>query len=193
MLELDSTPPPNPDGQSLPIRRTPAAGTVTATVTSRRLLGTSTHYWGGRTVPCSHEPCDACSAGAPYRWHAYMAAYDFQRQLHFLFEVTAAGAEAFVKFAAEHESLRGCTFRASRAGKRQNSRVLVETNVFTGQPQTLPREPDLVAALSRLWNVPVDQITTPDIKRTQVELSVLDEQIATRRLAAASRGNGERS
>jgi len=192
MLDLDSSPPADPNGQPLPIRRTPTNGYIVATVTSNRILGTNTHFYGGRTVPCTHDPCDACAAGAPYRWHAYLSAFDFQKQLHFLFECTAAAAEAFVKFTHEHDGLRGCSFRATRESKRQNSRVLVETNVFTGNPSTLPRQADLVAALSRLWNIPLDQISTPDLKRTQVELSVLDEQIAARRLAAASRGNGEK-
>jgi len=192
MLTLDSTPPAQPDGQSLPIRRTPTAGTITATVTSRHLLGTSTHFWGGRTVPCTHDPCDACAAGAPYRWHAYLAAYDFGKQLHFLFELTASGAESFVKYAAEHETLRGCTFRAARAGKRQNSRVLIETSVFGGQPSSLPHEPDLVQILSRLWNIPITEIQTPASQRTQLELSVLDQQIAAKRQLAATSGNGAR-
>jgi len=193
MLELDSSPPADPDGQPLPIRRTPTNGFILATVTSRKLLGTPTHYWGGRTTPCTHEPCDACSSGSPYRWHAYLSAFDFPRQLHFLFECTAAAAAAFVKFASEHETLRGCVFRAAREGKRQNSRVVIETNVYTGRPDALPREPDLVGALSRLWNIPLDQISTPDIRRTQIALSVLDEQIAAKRRLETSRKNGEES
>jgi len=193
MLQFDHTPPPDPNGQPLPIRRTPTTGSLVATVTSQRLLGTNTHYWGGRTVPCTHEPCDACSAGAPYRWHAYLAAYDFQRQLHFLFECTAAAADAFVKFAASHEQLRACTFRATRDSKRQNSRVMLECSVFTGDPQSLPRSPDLVGALSRLWNIPLDQISTPDVRRTQLAISVLDEQIAEKRRLETARKNGEQS
>jgi hypothetical protein len=191
MLNLTNSIPQDDGGQPLPIRRTPTAGNIIATATSRRLIGTKTHWWGGRTTPCDDPTCEACAAGCPYRWHAYVSAYDHGKQLHFLFECTAAAADAFEKYASDHESLRGCTFRASRNSKRQNARVQIETHPYTGKPSDLPAEPDLVACLSRLWNIPTTQIVTPDVLTTQNRITILNSQIEAQRHAAATKKNGE--
>lgn len=190
MLHLTHQPPDNPNGQPLPIRRTPPKGVLTATITAANLLGTATHFWGGRTTPCTNPTCDACAAGTPWRWHAYVSAIEFLSQTHFLFECTAAAADAFVRFARERGTLRGCTFRASRSSTRMNARVIIETHLYTGQPKDLPAEPNIILALARLWNIPANQITTPEAREIQEVLSVLDSQIAAKRLFTAPQPNG---
>jgi len=193
MLELQSTPPPDPNGQPLPIRRTPAKGAIVGVVTSKTLLGTSTHYYGGRTVPCTHETCEPCRDGTPYRWHAYLSAYDLQKKLHYLFECTAAAAASFVKYASEHETLRGCVFQAKRSSTRMNARVEIECHVYTGAERELPPPADLVSALARLWNIPITQIMMPGTLETQQALSVLANRENAFTAQPANRGNGEHS
>ena len=192
MLNLSHEPPENPNGQPLPIRRTPAKGSLTATVTADKLLGTNTHFWGGRTTPCTQPTCEACDAGTPWRWHAYVSAIEFLTSTHFLFECTAAAAHEFVNFAHERGTLRGCTFRATRCNTRINARVIIETHLYTGKPTDLPPEPNLVLALARLWNIPANQITTPEAKEIQKTISVLDAQIAAKRHLLTPNPNGPR-
>lgn len=193
MLQFDSTPPPDPNGQPLPIKRTPAKGTLIAIVTSKSLLGTSTHYYGGRTVPCTHETCEPCREGTPFRWHAYLSAYSIPHKLHFLFECTAAAADQFVRYAAEHETLRGCAFRAQRSSTRMNARVEIDTNVYTGKDSDLPPPADLVGALARLWNLPVTQILMPDAIGTQRRLQALAQQQNAFTTPTTNKGNGEKT
>jgi hypothetical protein len=191
MLQFDASPPTDPNGQPLPIRRTPPTGSLIAVVTSKTLIGTSTHFYGGRTVPCTHETCEACQDGTPYRWHAYLSAYDLSKKLHFLLECTAAAAETFVKYAAEHETLRGCVFHAHRTNKRQNARVEIDTHVYTGSDKDLPPGADLVGALARLWNIPLTQIQTPAGRETQRALKVLADRQNSFTNANNPAGNGE--
>jgi hypothetical protein len=191
MLELDSTPPTDPNGQPLPIRRTPAKGFILGIVTAKSLLGTFTHYYGGRTVPCTHDDCEPCRDGTPYRWHAYLSAYDVAKKLHFLFECTAAAADAFVKYASEHETLRGCCFNARRSSTRMNARVEIETHMYTGNDRDLPPPADVVSALARLWNIPLTQILTPAARETQRNLKILANRQNSFAPATDPSGNGD--
>lgn len=193
MLEFETTPPVDPNGQPLPIHRTPSKGMLVGIVTSKTLLGTYTHYYGGRTVPCTHESCEACRDGTPYRWHAYLSAYSFERKLHFLFECTAAASDAFVRYASENESLRGCVFQARRSSSRMNARVQIECHKYSGADRDLPPPADLVSALARLWNIPVTQILMPATRETQNELAVLANRENSLTKATATPGNGEKT
>lgn len=190
MLELSNTPPDDPNGQPLPLRRTPNKGNLVGIITARQLLGTHTHFYGGRTVPCTHEDCAPCRDGTPYRWHAYVSAYDLQKHLHYLFECTAAAADAFVKYAAEHETLRGCLFSARRSSTRMNARVEIDTRLYTGSDRDLPPGADVVTALARLWNIPITQILTPASRETQRNLQVLADRANSLTNAELTRGNG---
>jgi hypothetical protein len=191
MLELSNTPPDDPNGQPLPLRRTPNKSAIIGIVTARRLLGTFTHFYGGRTVPCTHEDCAACRDGTPYRWHAYISAIDLPKHLHYLFECTAAAADAFVKYAAEHETLRGCVFSAKRSSTRMNARVEIETRLYTGPDRDLPPEADVVTALARLWNIPITQILTPASRQTQRNLEILAARQNSFTNANNPAGNGD--
>jgi len=57
--------PDNPKGQSLPIMRTPTWKPLVAIVTSNNLLGTHTHFWKGKTMPCEGNACGYCPKLGP--------------------------------------------------------------------------------------------------------------------------------
>jgi len=57
--------PENPRGVALPIMRTPTWKPLVAVVTSENLLGTYTHFWKGRTMPCEGRKCDYCPQLGP--------------------------------------------------------------------------------------------------------------------------------
>ena len=150
--------PPEPSAPALPIRRTPARKPLVAVVTSEDLVGTYTHFYHGRTMPCEAPDCEPCSKGQPYRWHAYFAAWEPDTALHFLFECTAQAAENFVQYRKAYGRLRRCKFQATRWRSAPNGRVLIRTKPDELQDRILPQAPDLVACLSVLWNLPSSEL-----------------------------------
>jgi hypothetical protein len=191
VLELSSAPPEDHDGQPFAIVRTPIKGEIVATITSKNLLGCHTHFWNGRTVPCTGATCEPCKTGSPFRWHAYVTAYQFIKKAHILFECTATAAEAFIAYARDQSSLRGCCFRATRAASRQNARVNIDTHVYTGKQSDLPPEPDLPAILARLWQIPRQEISIPDNHYTERRLRFLADVNAIAAANDASKKNGD--
>jgi len=158
MPDWTNTLPEDPRGPALPIRRTPARKPLRAIVTSKDLVGTFTHFWKGRTMPCEKPKCEPCDKGQPYRWHAYFSAWEPLTALHFLFECTAQAAEHFVQYRDAHGSLRGCLFQATRWRQAPNGRVLIQTKPDDMRDRRMPAGPDLIAVLSVLWNLPTTEL-----------------------------------
>lgn len=145
--------PKDPRGTALPLKRTPPSRPIVALITSEDLIGCYTHFWGGHTVPCEGENCQACSEGIPYRWHGYLAAVDSSNRLHFIFEMTAQAAEAFKDFKKANGTLRGCLFEARRLRPVANSRVCIRCKPADLREQTLPKAPDLRKCMAIIWGV----------------------------------------
>lgn len=152
--------PDAPSGPALPIRRAPAYSALVAIATAQDLIGTYTHYYKGRTIPCESPNCDACQNGIPFRWHAYLSAWDCKTALHFIFEVTAAGAEPFIDYRDHHGTLRGCLFSARRWKERPNGRVLIQTKPADLREIRLPQPPDMEKCLSILWSLSEKDVKT---------------------------------
>jgi len=152
-----TTIPAQPHGHALPIRRTPTFGNLTAIVTTADLIGCYTHYWHGRTIPHEAENCEPCQAGMPYRWHSYVAAWETKTALHFIFEVTANGAEPFITYRDHHNTLRGCLFQAKRWKEKPNGRILIQAKPADLAEVNLPAPPDMEKCLATLWS-----LGTPD-------------------------------
>jgi len=157
MPRWSNTIPDEPNANALPLLRCPPHGTLVATITSPEMIGTYTHYWHGRTIPCDAPHCDACQSGMPYRWHAYLGAWLQSKALHFLFECTAAAADPFALYFKAHGTLRGCMFEAQRWRATPNSRVLIRTKTADLTQIVLPHAPDVIAALSIIWNLPLNR------------------------------------
>lgn len=165
--------PSDPRGPAFPILRTPAFKPLTAVITSEDLVGTYTHFWKGRTMPCEHELCEACKAGIPYRWHAYVSAWTQATGLHFIFESTAQAAETLTDYRDAFGTLRGCVFFAQRMNQKANGRVLIKTKPLDLKTNSIPDPPDLIRCLSIIWNLPPDDLDgggfNPDKKSPHVK------------------------
>ncbi len=155
--------PKDPRGPAFPILRTPAFKPIAGVVTSEDLVGTFTHFWKGRTMPCEQEACEACKSGIPYRWHAYLSAWTISTGLHFIFECTAQAAETFTDYRDAFGTLRGCNFIAQRQNQKANGRVLIQTKPYDMKTNVIPVPPDIIKCLSILWNLPAPSLTTPTI------------------------------
>lgn len=171
--------PIDPRGPAFPIIRTPPFKPLTATVTSEDLIGCFTHFYKGRTTPCDAPTCSACADGMPFRWHAYMSAYDSAQGLHFLFECTAQAADTFVEYRDAYGTLRGCCFQARRLGGKVNGRILIKTKPAKLDNVRLPQPPNIIACLSILWDLPTSELDAskrnPEKNTTQITREPTDE------------------
>lgn len=131
---------------------------MVAIITCDDLIGCPTHYYKGRTQPCSAPDCEACREQVPWRWHGYVSALNTVTHEHFIFEMTAQATDALVAYREQHGTLRGCVFEARRLHARQNARVILRCTPADLQKISLPKPPKLEHALSILWNLPAPEI-----------------------------------
>ena len=160
MSLFTSEPPSDPRGATLQLCRTPASKPLRAICTSDQIIGCPTHYWHGRTVPCFQPSCTPCLEGMPWRWHGWLGAYLTQAHQHVLFEMTAQATEAFKSYRRSNGSLRGALFEASRPSKQANGRLLVRLKAADLSGVSLPDAPNVMAVLSILWNISLEEMET---------------------------------
>lgn len=157
MLQFSSHPPLDATRYAITLLRTPTKGKLHLIVTCPEMLGCWTHFFAGRTMPCTGDGCDACGHQASSRWHAYLCALDPDTNEHVLFECTAPAAETFAVYRAKHGSLRGCEFLAQRITARANARVCIRTKPADLTKIDLPLTINLQAALCHLWGIPMTE------------------------------------
>lgn len=155
--------PPDPsDATPFRIIRTPATGKLLAIITSDEVIGTNTHFYNHRTLPCEGATCPACGDGYPWRWHGYVTALDPLTREHFLFEFPAAANDAFKAYRTNQATVRGCHFLATRAPQRHNGRVMIRCKPADLEREPIPSAPNLRKILCKLWSIPYTEIETPD-------------------------------
>jgi hypothetical protein len=154
MIPYTNRPPENPSGHGLDLVRTPPAKKLVAAFTTPELIGCATHFYGGRTVPCSGDDCAAHADGVPWRWHGYVGAYNPAIDYHFLFEMTAQAAEPIVNWFDQYGTLRGAQFTAVRHGQRANGRVKIQVKSLDLIKYPIPDAPDVPRLLAVIWNLP---------------------------------------
>lgn len=183
---FSNTPPVDPRGVGLTLKRCPTYGAITGIVTSSDLLGCPTHFFGGRTVPCETQNCEPCLNGVPWRWHSYCSCWSQSNKIHFLLENTARATEPLVQYRDAHGSLRGCLFRAQRMNARPNARVYIETKPADLEKIHLPDAPDLAKVLSIIWNIPLPAITKDgnhrNMPHTRVDQTILSDEHHLRKI-----------
>ncbi len=162
MLRLSDRPPEGGHGPGLRLMRTPSGVPFVGIITCAKVIGVSTHYYGGRTMPCQPPECPACTDGVPWRWHGYLSCLNKKTREHVLFELTAQAAETVIQYGDQHGTLRGSVFQATRPGYRTNGRVYVQIKAWDGETIVLPDEPKILRALCVVWNLPFSAIETPD-------------------------------
>jgi len=196
MLEFTNAPPKDPRGESLPIVRTPANRALNAIIISPDLLGTRTHFYHGRTLPCDSQNCPACIDGFPWRWHAYLGIWSSSTHRTALLEMTARAVEPIIQYRESHKTLIGCEISCRRATTSPNSRVIVTTRPADLQGIKLPPPPDVMSALSILWNLPQSSLQIQGAARNAPALYFEDDpsndsSIANRDAATTQKRNGE--
>lgn len=161
MYDFQNEPPEEGNHHSLPLVRTPTNRPIAGIITSPDMVGTQTHFFHGRTIPCDSEECPACSEGLPWRWHAYCSLWSPATHRVVLFEMTAKCVEPLVTYRKAYGTLRGCHLMAKRATTSANSRVILQTKRADLENVSLPDGADLIKALSIIWNITLPSIS-PD-------------------------------
>lgn len=209
MLNFQTDPPATSTKYALDLIRTPATGTLHLICTSAELVGTWTHYFGGRTIPCTPkdgsnpddyqgDTCEACLHGSSKRWHGYVSAFNPHTNQHLLFESTAAATAQLKAYRAKHGTLRGCEFKATRTSKRPNARVKLQMKPADLTILDLPTEANIVLALCHIWGIPATEATvsrhgpdTSQLRRTKTALPV-DRAIGLLPASITENPNGDR-
>jgi len=169
MLNFHTRPPLESSRSAFRLLRTPAKGKLYLLITSDNLLGCFTHFYAGRTVPCTGDKCEACQAGASARWHGYVAAIEQKTNEPIVFELTAAAAESLAAYRAKHGTLRGCDILATRVSPRPNARVRLQMRPHDLSRTDLPEPLNLRAALCHIWGIPTTETQVghdPDARQT---------------------------
>jgi len=190
MINFEPSPPIGSTKSPYRLLRTPSKGTLHIWITSDTLLGCWTHYYGGRTVPCSGDACDACSAGSSMRWHGYLSAIDAKDSEPILFELTASAAEQALAYRAKHGTLRGCDCLASRVSPRPNARVRLRMKPLDLSNTDLPKPLTIIPALCHIWGVPAtDAQVSPSRGTTNLD-GIRAPQPPPDRATPNANGNG---
>lgn len=172
MYQFQSEPPPDGDHHSLCLMRTPTNKGIAGIITSPDLVGTQTHFYHGRTIPCDNEECPACSEGFPWRWHAYCSLWSPATHRVVLFEMTAKCVEPLVTYRKAYGTLRGCHLTAKRATTSPNSRVIIQTKRADLENLSLPDGADILKALSIIWNITLPSLSVDGILKEIPRLNI---------------------
>ena len=182
--------PSQPEHKGFDLRRTPVDKPLKAVITCVDLIGCYTHFWGGRTVPCEGEDCEACRAQSPSRWHCYLSALESSTRDHFLFECTAKAAQPLVEWREAYGTLLGCFITAHRPKRRRNARVEIICKPIDLTKITLPKAPDLILAMSVIWQLPATALSTPSGEHCSPLVDV-DTALADKQRVAVADGNNK--
>lgn len=137
----------------VPLLRTPPAGAIAGTILSDNIIGTMTHWAGGRTQPHEKNECILCAQKVPYRFHAYIAFLSDRNGRQAIIELTAGPAETLRAWRTQHVTLRGTHFVARRTVKRANGKVALDLSPGLIAPAQLPAAVNCEAFMSSMWNI----------------------------------------
>jgi len=133
---------------------------------SPHLLGCWTHWFGGRTIPCEAPDCVPCANQVSRRWHAYLHLYSTSTHHSAILEITALAARDLEPYIEVHHTLRGAEIDVQRSNQRPNSTLIITARPADLQRYTLPEPIDIIAAMSRMWEVNVTRakrLQTPGV------------------------------
>jgi hypothetical protein len=156
-ITWSNAPPRGTQEMAWPMLRIPAAGAKGLIILSNDMLGTNTHYYGGRTTPCDGQNCRACEDNSQKRWHGYLAVWMPKAAKKGILEITEAAGDAVAKAAEKRVSLRALSLAAQRVPTKANGKLVLQLTDSEWSPEGLPPAPDLRRILRRMWGLPADE------------------------------------
>ena len=150
-------PPDDAREMAWPMLRVPAKGMSGLIILSQEMLGTCTHYFGGRTVPHSDQGCRACDEQNQKRWHGYLAVWHPKAAKKAILEITDAAADTIKKVYATRKTLRSLSIAGQRRPVKPNGTLIVQLIESEWAADGLPPSPDVRRILLRMWGLPGDE------------------------------------
>jgi hypothetical protein len=132
-------------------------GRLVAVILSHDLQCAPTHYYAGRTRPCTGATCEACAHNHLARWNGYVAAIDLDRNEHIIIELTRNVCDIVAAEFDARRTLKGVRIMLERRAPRANARIsckLAPPATGTGE---LEAAPDVRPILARIWEIKDDQ------------------------------------
>jgi len=151
MPDWSPTPPPMRHWAGVSLKRVPPGTPITGIATSEQLLGCTTHWAHGRTLPCDPPDCAHCAERLPRRWHAYLSYVDLPTGKQHVLELTGLGADGMREAIARFGQLRGLRFKAQRSNKRPNAPVQIAARIDESGTAALPPPIDVREFMTDLW------------------------------------------
>lgn len=143
---------------ALPLIRTPSQSPLIGVILSPAMVGCPTHYFGGRTIPCTGDACPACLERQAWRWHGYLHILRAKTHEQALLELTAQAAETITDWFKRHGKIRGVQFRAERPSRRPNGRVVLLLKTFDDPNYVPPPAKDVRKCMAIIWQLPLNQV-----------------------------------
>lgn len=184
--------PAKTENKGYDLRRTPPDKPIKGIITSDNIIGCYTHWWGGRTVPCEDDGCEACKNNTPARWHCYLSILEAGSRDHFIFECTGKAALPLQEWTKTNGKLRGVLLTAHRPKRRRNARVEIILRPHDCQGIVVPEAPDLMRAMAVIWQLPADAVKLEGAVR-QTPLVSMDQEILDKQRVNPADGNGKPS
>lgn len=148
-----SAPPVGTQEMTWPVLRIPSSGAKGLIILSDQMLGTYTHYFGGRSNPCGDHQCKACEDGNQKRWHGYLGVWMPKAAKKGILEITEAAADTLAKMADKRVTLRALSLAAQRQPAKANGKLIIQLTESEWSADGLPPAPDLVRILRRIWGL----------------------------------------
>lgn len=161
-MELSERPSGPPTARVLDLVRCPPKGGLRGMITSPKILGIETHYWGGKTVPCGGSLCQACEEQQPARWHGYCGLLTPQPSRHVIVEITLQACEEIWRWEELNGEILGMKLSLARRADRVNGKILVQVDRIERGAYRLPAPPDLTKNLRIIWGIDARQPRAPE-------------------------------
>lgn len=165
------------------ILRTPVGSSISGIILSENVLGTATHYLGGRTQPCIGSLCPCATKPIRQDWHGYVYLLGKKTREIVIFEITAGPALKLNENWNRYKTIRGLEVLFSRTGTNTNGKVICNCGDLVRNADELPSVPDITEMMSAIWglgqnndhsvmSVGIDSISEADLVRDGIRKHV---------------------
>jgi len=130
---------------------------VNVWVLSRRICGVLTHFWQGRTVPCTgiDGECSVDHSRTSTRWQGWLAVQKVYQSRVYMVALTEGCLRDCPPLVAADGELRGWHLVLGRRSDCPRSKLVANMGMEGCDFSKLLPEPDVTLFLARLWKIPV--------------------------------------